>query len=111
MDRLSGGRLTGNGMLASLGHYQGVGRVWKFRIKGFVAWWVWRTYYLFQMPRWDRRLRMVLDWTVALFFRPDVTRVDVAPAHDQRFPGSAHDGPPGPTLQEPTRSRAPSRVV
>jgi hypothetical protein len=29
------------------------------------------------MPRWDRRLRIVLDWTVALFFRPDITRVDL----------------------------------
>ena len=36
------------------------------------------TYYLFQMPRWDRRLRIVLDWTVALFSRPDITKVDVA---------------------------------
>jgi len=36
-----------------------------------------RTYYLLQMPRWDRRLRIVLDWTVALFFRPDITKVDV----------------------------------
>jgi len=30
-----------------------------------------------QMPRWDRRLRIVLDWTVALFFRPDITKVDI----------------------------------
>ena len=49
------------------------------RLTGFPAWWVRRTYYLFQMPRWDRRLRMILDWTIALFFRPDVTRVDVGP--------------------------------
>lgn len=47
------------------------------RLTGFVAWWVRRTYYLFQMRRWDRRLRIVLDWTVALFFRPDITRVDL----------------------------------
>ena len=29
------------------------------------------------MPRWDRRLRIVLDWSVALFFRPDITKVDL----------------------------------
>jgi hypothetical protein len=28
-----------------------------------------------QYARWDRRLRIVLDWTVALFFRPDITKV------------------------------------
>jgi heme/copper-type cytochrome/quinol oxidase subunit 2 len=33
--------------------------------------------YLLQMPRWDRRLRIVLDWTVALFFRPDITKIDL----------------------------------
>ena len=38
------------GMLASLGHYDGVGRILQFKVKGFLAWWVWRTY-LFQMPR------------------------------------------------------------
>jgi len=50
---------------------------------GFLAWWVRRTYYLFQMPRWDRRVRIVLDWTVALFFRPDVTRVDLRVEREQ----------------------------
>lgn len=29
------------------------------------------------MPRWDRRLRIVLDWTVALSFRPDIIKVEL----------------------------------
>jgi NADH dehydrogenase len=65
------------GMLASLGRYKGVGRVFKVKIYGFVAWWVWRTYYLMQMPRWNRRFRIVVDWTVALFFRNDVAKLDL----------------------------------
>jgi NADH dehydrogenase len=65
------------GMLASLGHYQGVGRVWKFRMRGFVAWWAWRTYYLFQMPRWERRFRIMLDWTLALLFKNDIVKLDL----------------------------------
>jgi hypothetical protein len=44
----------------------------------FEAWWVRRTYYLFQMPRWDTRLRIALDWTVSLFYRPDLTKIDLA---------------------------------
>jgi hypothetical protein len=55
-----------------------VARVFGVRLTGFVAWWLRRTYYLFQMPRWDRRLRIVLDWTVALFFLLDITRVPCA---------------------------------
>jgi NADH dehydrogenase len=65
------------GMLASLGHYKGVGRVMKVKIKGFVAWWVWRTYYLFQMPQWNRRFRIMLDWTIALLFKNDVAKLDL----------------------------------
>jgi hypothetical protein len=53
------------------------------------------------MPRWDRRLRIVLDWTVALFFRPDITKVDITPEpvparRDYRQPAAAgifHDPP------------------
>ena len=65
------------GMLAVLGHYNGVGRVMNWKIKGFVAWWVWRTYYMLQMPRFERKLRVVLDWTVALFFHNDVVKLDL----------------------------------
>jgi NADH dehydrogenase len=65
------------GTMASLGHTDAVALVFGLRVTGSLAWWVRRTYYLFQMPHWDRRLRIVLDWTVALFFRPDITRVDL----------------------------------
>jgi NADH dehydrogenase len=63
--------------MASLGHTRAVALVFGVRLTGFLAWWLRRTYDLFQMPRWDRRLRIVLDWTVALFFRPDITRIDL----------------------------------
>jgi len=66
------------GTMAALGHSEAVAKVRSLRLTGFPAWWLRRTYYLLQMPRWDRRLRIVLDWTVALFFRPDITKVDIA---------------------------------
>ena len=71
------------GTMASLGHTRAVARVFGVRLTGFPAWWLRRTYYLFQMPRWDRRLRIVLDWTIALFFRPDITRVDLRVEREQ----------------------------
>jgi NADH dehydrogenase len=71
------------GTMASLGHTRAVARVLGVRLTGFLAWWVRRTYYLFQMPRWDRRLRIVLDWTVALFFRPDITKVELRVEREQ----------------------------
>ena len=36
-----------------------------------------RTYYLLQMPGWSRRLRIVTDWTFALLFRPDITKMSL----------------------------------
>ncbi len=71
------------GTMASLGHTRAVALVMGVRLTGFIAWWLRRTYYLLQMPRWDRRLRIVLDWTVALFFRPDITRVDLRVEREQ----------------------------
>jgi NADH dehydrogenase len=74
------------GTMAALGHTQAVARVFGLRLTGFPAWWLRRTYYLFQMPRWDRRLRIVLDWTVGLFFRPDITRVDLRVERERLVP-------------------------
>jgi NADH dehydrogenase len=71
------------GTMASLGHTRAVALVMGVPLTGFIAWWLRRTYYLLQMPRWDRRLRIVLDWTVALLFRPDITRVDLRVEREQ----------------------------
>jgi NADH dehydrogenase len=66
------------GIMASLGHARGLGKLLGMPIYGFLAWWVRRTYYLIQMPRFSRRLRIVIDWTSALVFRPDIVKVDLA---------------------------------
>jgi NADH dehydrogenase len=71
------------GTMVSLGHTRAVARVMGVRLTGFTAWWARRTYYLFQMPRWDRRLRIVFDWTVALFFRPDITKIGMEVEREQ----------------------------
>jgi NADH dehydrogenase len=71
------------GTMASLGHTRAVARVFGAPLTGFPAWWIRRTYYLFQMPRWDRRLRIVLDWTIALFFRPDITKIELRVEREQ----------------------------
>lgn len=64
------------GTLAALGHYAGVGRIMRLKIRGFLAWWIWRSYYMMQMPRWDRRLRLIIDWTLELFFKQDIVKLD-----------------------------------
>jgi NADH dehydrogenase len=65
------------GMMGSLGHNKGFGLILKFRVRGRVAWFVRRSYYLLQMPGWGRRMRIVIDWTFALLFRPDIVKVSL----------------------------------
>jgi NADH dehydrogenase len=71
------------GSMAAFGHTRAAADVRGFALRGFFAWWMRRTYYLFQMPRWDTRVRIALDWTVALFFRPDLTKIDLASEREQ----------------------------
>src|SRR5262249_46097839 len=65
------------GMMGSLGHSKGFGQLLRVRVHGVVAWFVRRTYYLLQMPGWSRRLRIVSDWTFALLFRADITKLNL----------------------------------
>ena len=71
------------GTMAAFGHTRAGAEVRGLELTGFIAWWMRRTYYLFQMPRWDTRLRIALDWTVSLLSRPDLTKIDLAPEREQ----------------------------
>jgi NADH dehydrogenase len=63
------------GSLVSLGRYKGVARVVTVRLRGFPAWFLHRSYHLTQIPTLNRKIRVMLDWTVALFFRRDVVQL------------------------------------
>ncbi len=65
------------GIMASLGNRRGLGSIMGLRIRGFFAWWVRRTYYLLVTPRMPQRVRIVADWTIALMFRPSLTKIDL----------------------------------
>jgi NADH dehydrogenase len=65
------------GMMCSLGHGKAVAQLLKVRVRGMLAWFVRRTYYLLQMPGWGRRLHIMIDWTFALLFRPDVVKISL----------------------------------
>jgi NADH dehydrogenase len=65
------------GIMGSLGHGKAFGQLLRVRVHGIVAWFVRRTYYLLQMPGWSRRLRIMIDWTFALLFSPDVVKISL----------------------------------
>ena len=63
------------GQVATLGHYKGIADVFGLPLRGFLGWFVTRTYHLYQLPLFTRKLRVVTDWTVALFFRRDIAEL------------------------------------
>ena len=63
------------GMLAGLGARDGAGRLLGIPVSGFLAWWIVRTYHLLQLPTLARKARVVVDWTIALFFPRDLAQL------------------------------------
>jgi NADH dehydrogenase len=80
------------GMMAAFGHTRAACDVRGIKLTGFIAWWMRRTYYLFQMPRWDTRFRIALDWTVSLLTRPDLTKIDLAEERELEQRNQAANG-------------------
>jgi NADH dehydrogenase len=60
------------GSVASLGLYKGVAQIYGVKLRGFPAWFMHRTYHVSRMPTWNRRFRIVMDWTTALLMGREV---------------------------------------
>jgi NADH dehydrogenase len=63
------------GQVATLGRYKGIADVLGLRLRGFPGWFVTRSYHLYQLPLASRKLRVVVDWTVALLFKRDIVEI------------------------------------
>jgi NADH dehydrogenase len=63
------------GQVATLGRYKGIAEVMGLPLRGFLGWWVTRTYHLYQLPLLSRKLRVVADWTTSLLFRRDIVEL------------------------------------
>ncbi|MFY9871650.1 MAG: FAD-dependent oxidoreductase, partial [Candidatus Nitrosopolaris sp.] len=61
------------GMMASIGKRTGVGNLLGIRVQGFLAWWIWRNYYLANLPTIQKKIRVLADWILDIFFKRDVT--------------------------------------
>ncbi|HEU5277454.1 MAG TPA: NAD(P)/FAD-dependent oxidoreductase [Gaiellaceae bacterium] len=72
------------GQVATLGRYKGIADVLGLRFKGFLGWFVTRTYHLYQLPLLTRKLRVVTDWTTALCFRRDIAELGLL-GHPRRL--------------------------
>jgi len=62
------------GQLAAIGRRTGVANIFGINFSGFIAWWMWRTIYLSKLPRFEKKLRVALDWTLDLLFTKDLVQ-------------------------------------
>ena len=65
------------GIMASLGCHRGVAAAMGIPLRGFLAWWIRRSYYLLVTPRMAQRIRLVVEWTLALFLYPPLSKLDL----------------------------------
>jgi NADH:quinone reductase (non-electrogenic) len=72
------------GQVATLGRYKGIAELPGLRLRGFLGWFVARTYHLYALPTFRRKVRVVTDWTVSLFFRRDIVELS-ALGHPRRL--------------------------
>lgn len=77
--------LVGNGLeefeycmsaqMASIGRRSAIVRIAGINVRGFLAWWLWRMIYLQKLPMFKKRLRVIFDWTIDIFFDRDLTHI------------------------------------
>jgi NADH:ubiquinone reductase (H+-translocating) len=65
------------GIMASLGHHRGVAAAMGLPLRGFLAWWIRRSYYLLVTPRIAQRIRLIVEWTLAFLLPPPLSKLDL----------------------------------
>lgn len=97
------------GQLAAIGRRTGVARILGLKFSGFFAWWLWRTIYLSKLPRFEKNLRVALDWTLDLFFSKDT--VKYLTPRGSGLSHSDHGHPDFPMPRQDTTPLALARVT
>lgn len=70
-------RYKTRGIMALIGKRHGVGMIFGLKIQGLLAWWFWHTYYIGRLPSLEKRIRVIVDWTIDLIFKKDVARLKI----------------------------------
>jgi NADH dehydrogenase len=83
------------GSVASLGLHKGVAQVYGIKVRGLLAWFMHRTYHVSRVPSLNRKVRVVVDWTLALFFKREVVSMGELHAPRAQFADvTPHINPP-----------------
>ena len=71
-------RYKSPGQIATIGYHNGVCSLHGVRFSGFAAWWLTQTIHLLKLPGLERKIRLIVDWTLEVFFPRNINYVDLA---------------------------------
>jgi NADH dehydrogenase len=77
------------GSVASLGLHMGVAQVYGIKLRGWPAWFMHRTYHVMRMPTLNRKVHIIGDWTLALFFPREIVSLGSLQRPREEFRRSA----------------------
>jgi NADH dehydrogenase len=91
------------GALCVVGHHTACAEIKGFRFSGLFAWFLWRGIYLAKLPGLERKMRVLVDWLVELFFPRDIVQTidfDERRLEPVESSGVAHQANPKPSQND-----------
>ncbi|MEU9102586.1 FAD-dependent oxidoreductase [Streptomyces sp. NPDC048361] len=82
------------GSVASLGLHKGVAHVYGRKLKGYPAWFMHRAYHLSRVPTFNRKARVLAEWTLAGLFKREIVSLGSLEHPRAEFEIAAGGGPP-----------------
>ncbi|MFI5829331.1 NAD(P)/FAD-dependent oxidoreductase [Streptomyces sp. NPDC051578] len=96
------------GSVASLGLHKGVAFVYGRKLKGYPAWFMHRAYHLSRVPTFNRKMRVLAEWTLSGLFKREIVSLGSLEHPRAEFelaaggtPKGPHARPPGPAANPP----------
>lgn len=69
-------RYRAAGALSAIGHNKAVGEIYGVRVRGFIAFLMWRGVYLLKLPTLARKVRIFLEWNWEMLFPADIAHLN-----------------------------------
>jgi NADH dehydrogenase len=91
------------GALAAIGRRTGVAEVYGVRSSGLIAWFLWRSIYLAKLPGLQKKVRVMLDWTLDILFSKSIVQLPTLRSPTM----SAPEHHPAEGSDQPATSAAP----
>ncbi|MFF0311153.1 NAD(P)/FAD-dependent oxidoreductase [Streptosporangium sp. NPDC004379] len=81
------------GSVAGLGFGKGVAQIYGHKLHGLPAWFMHRTYHLCRVPTFNKKVRVLVDWTLAIPFRREIVSLGALSHPREEFERAARSGP------------------